>query len=503
MFSDLLLAFIFLASLFFRIFYVSHFDFAFTIDQARDMLEIRKVAVGHDLVFIGPITSLNGVFLGPFWYYFNLLPFLVGGGNPSSLVIFQILFFHASAFIFYLFFRKKNYPLAFWGSLMLLISPRLITATSYAFNANTTPVFVLLTILLLHLSLQIKKALPIFFLGLMSGLTLQMEAAFGVLLLPLSVFWLMVTKTKYFRHFFLGFLLTLTPQVMFEIKNKFIMTKTFLAEFSGQSDILGQRLDLLTKLADRISHYQGSLVASLPLPMIATIILFLVCLGLGLYYRNRFVLINVTLLLISILVYLVYPNRLKDWWTINLTIPYLLIIASSVSILWQKKNHLLKVGILLLFIYFVVNAVTYYYRLGTARLTERSNDPALLLNQTEALDWVYGRADGKGFKVYNFVPAIYDLNYQYLFWWYGKWKYGYHPMTVTYLDGVPEYIEKNQSYFNLPKPAEDLVFLIRENNPQFIDRELAWRQNFTSLCRIGETWLTGNIHIELLTSCKK
>src|SRR3990167_11030678 len=113
----LILVLFFIASFIFRIFYVSGYDFAFTIDQARDMLEIRKLVVGHELVFIGPITSLNGVFLGPFWYYFNLLPFIVGGGNPSSLVIWQIVVFHLTALVFFLYFARKDYPLAFLGSL--------------------------------------------------------------------------------------------------------------------------------------------------------------------------------------------------------------------------------------------------------------------------------------------------------------------------------------------------------------------------------------------------
>ena len=503
MLINLILALFFIASFVFRLFYVSGFDFAFTIDQARDMLEIRKLAVGHELVFIGPITSLNGVFLGPFWYYFNLLPFIVGGGNPSSLVIWQIVVFHLTALVFFLYFAKKNYPLAFLGSLFLLLSPRLFVATSYAFNANTTPLFILLSLLLLDRVLSVKKTLPIFLLGLLVGLTLQMEAAFGVLLLPLSLFWLVISKTKKLRHFFLGLLLTLTPQLLFELKHNFMMSRTFLTEFSGQSDILGQRLDPVARLTDRYQHYFGSLTASLPLTAAATIGLFLICLVIGLYHRHRFFLINLSLLLLSFLFYLIYPNRLKDWWTINLTIPYLMIFAGSLSHLWTKKNRLLKAGLTLFLIFILLHSGRLYLNLGKIRLKERSNDPALLLNQVDAIDWVYGRARGKGFRVYNYVPAVYDLNYQYLFWWYGGWKYGYHPSSVTYQDGVPEYIGNNARYWSETKPAEDLIFLIRESNQNFMDEENAWRKNYASLCAVEQERLLGNIIVEKLTPCKK
>jgi len=50
-------------------------NFAFTIDQARDILFIRQIANFHP-VLVGPTTSINGVFLGPFWYYFNLPAFI-------------------------------------------------------------------------------------------------------------------------------------------------------------------------------------------------------------------------------------------------------------------------------------------------------------------------------------------------------------------------------------------------------------------------------------------
>lgn len=499
---DLILALFFLASFVFRLFYVSGYDFAFTIDQARDMLEIRKLAVGHDLIFIGPVTSLNGVFLGPFWYYFNLLPFIVGGGNPSSLVIWQIVVFHLTALIFFLYFAKKNLPLAFWGSLFLLLSPRLFTATSYSFNANTTPFFVLLTLLLLDRALTVKKTLPIFILGLLAGLTLQMEAAFGALLLPLCFFWLVMAKTKKLRYFFLGFLVTLTPQLLFELKHNFMMSRTFLTEFSGRSDILGQRLDLTARLIDRYHHYLGSLAGALPLSLPLVLTLFIICLIAGLYSRSRFFLVNLSLLIFSFLLYLIYPNRLKDWWTINLTIPYLLIFAGSLSLLWSKKNQFLKVGLALLLIFILLHSGRFYLNLGKIRLRERSNDPALLLNQVEAIDWVYGRTLGEGFRVYNYAPAVYDLNFQYLFWWYGAWKYGYQPSSITYQDGVPEYIENNARYFSKTRPAGNLIFLIRESNQNFQEKENAWRKNFESLCAVEQERLLGNIIVEKLTTCR-
>ena len=80
------IAIIFLISTYLKLAPILNNNFPFTMDQARDMLDIREIAVGFHPVLIGPTTSINGVFLGPFYYYFNLIPFIISGGDPAFLV---------------------------------------------------------------------------------------------------------------------------------------------------------------------------------------------------------------------------------------------------------------------------------------------------------------------------------------------------------------------------------------------------------------------------------
>ena len=96
-----------------------NYNFPFTYDQARDMLEIRALGEFKDLAVLGPTTSINGLRLGPFYYYINLPAYWAGGGNPQTLVNWNIILFLATAgFIFY-FFRKKNIVLGFFERLFL------------------------------------------------------------------------------------------------------------------------------------------------------------------------------------------------------------------------------------------------------------------------------------------------------------------------------------------------------------------------------------------------
>src|SRR5689334_7908646 len=86
---------------------ILNYNFPFTMDQARDMIDIREIVVGKNLRMIGPTTSINGVYLGPFYYYFNTIPYILGNGNPSFLVYWNILFYLLAGLTLFLFNFKQ------------------------------------------------------------------------------------------------------------------------------------------------------------------------------------------------------------------------------------------------------------------------------------------------------------------------------------------------------------------------------------------------------------
>ena len=491
------------ASLSFRLFYVSDFNFAFTIDQARDMLEIRKIAIAHHPVTIGPTTSINGVYLGPFWYYFNLPAFILGRGDPTTLVYWTVIFYHFSVFLFWLRYRKTNPHFGTIGTFLFLISPRLLEATSYSFNANAAPAFVLLVLLLLEIVLESKKPLFTIILGILVGLSIQIEAAFCILLFPLVIFWLIKDRIHLIRQFTVGFVLTLVPQIAFEVKHKFMMTKIFIAEFSGQGDILGDKLSMSQKLADRSYRFLGDLGSSLPISQhIIWLLLFCLVLVILLPKTQKPALLSLSLIIFSIPFYLLYPHIIKPWYTISLAVPFIIIIASGMTSLYESRKTILKVSTLALLVLTSLKAYQQFSRQLGYKLTTRSADRASLLNQIETVDWVYQEAAGSGFKVYDYTPSVYDFNYQYLFWWYGSKAYGFQPISITYQDNVPAYVETLPKYqSNIRQNDQPAIFLIREGRLGFEEGEKAWRHQFDGLCKMGEAKLTGNIVVEKLTAC--
>lgn len=98
---------------FIRFFQTKDYNTPFTYDQARDMLDIRALGEFKDLAVLGPTTSINGLRLGPFYYYFNLPAYWLGGGDPQVLVYWNILLFLVSGGFIFWYFRKRNIILGF------------------------------------------------------------------------------------------------------------------------------------------------------------------------------------------------------------------------------------------------------------------------------------------------------------------------------------------------------------------------------------------------------
>lgn len=231
-----------LASIYLRVVTIANYNIAFGPDQARDMLEIRNIVIGHHLTLIGPVTDIIGLFLGPFWYYFNLIPFLISGGNPLSFVYWLIGWFLVAVIILYRYLKERNLTLAIVSSFLLLLSPLTLSLTRWAFNPHAVPIMMIFFIVILLIHIEESRLRWAVLLGVVCGIVLQLQAAFGFVLLPylLIVYFLRRESFKIFRASIVGFGITLLPQLVFEISHRFIMTRSLLTEFSGRSSYLGK-----------------------------------------------------------------------------------------------------------------------------------------------------------------------------------------------------------------------------------------------------------------------
>lgn len=492
----LLFLVIFIISLLLKLLPILNYNFPFTYDQGRDMLELRNIVVGGHLTLIGPTTSINGVFLGPFWYYFNVIPFVLSGGDPQALVYWIVVWYLLAGFLLYYYLSKVSSSLAFFASAIYLMSQALFYSSRFSWNSNLMPPFTIFYFLILVNYLKKANSKNSILLGAISGLSMQIQAAFGVLFFPFSIIssFIYKTKLKYMGINFLAFLATLLPQIFFELRHQLVMTKTFLGEFTGKTTILGEKLTFEQTILSHFNNFKNTVEGIINLPDKLALYIFITALFFLLYkvitktidksLRDYF-LMPFLFLIFSFLFYLLYQYPLKGWFILGLYIPFVFIIATFLAeIINLRKISLSVLAAIILFAAFN-NTITSQSRL-IPKENDRSTDKSNIRNEMEAIDWVHKYANGRSFKAYNYISAVYDYPYQYLYWWLGEKKYGLHPNTLTYLDNVPEYVPGGSIKFLTKRKVakrDDPIFLIIEED-EMPSRKEAWLGNFSKLCLV-------------------
>lgn len=471
-------------------------NMAFTMDQGRDLVDVRQIWEGRDLKLIGPTTSINGVHLGPLYYYLISLPYLLSSGHPISVLVWQIIFFHLSVFFFWYTFKKKNLNFATFISILILLSPISFYANRYFWNANFMISFAVIyfTLLLRHAQ-SILSPRQDFILGFVSGLSLQIEAAFGVLFLPfafLNFFIRKLTLPQYSR-LLLGFFLTLLPQIIFELAKGFPMTKIFLSEASGQTAILGEKMSLYDRYWERLGSFKLTLIHSsninpdylLPIFYVSLFFFILLLKKKTDTLSTNLAKTSFAFIIFSFIFYLFYSSTLKSWYVFSLSLVFCFYLGSIIFEVysWSRLGKYLAFLFVSLLLWSFIKAQNEQLVISS----KKSSDPSAYANQIQVVDDVYKQINNEAFYVYNYIPSVYDYPFQYLFWSHGLKKYGYSPNDLGYLPNQPEYIKNKNSFLVNQKVANSktktVLIIQKGNNSDYFGK---WMGNFAHLCKISE-----------------
>lgn len=491
---------IFLISGFTRYLQTKNFNTAFTYDQARDMLDIRVLGEFKDLAVLGPTTSINGLRLGPFYYYLNLPAYWIGNGNPQALVYWNIILFLVTAGFIYFYFSKRNLVLGFLIASLFLMAPQMFNLTRYFWNANMATYLSVYFFVALWNFLEKKDNKSILWLGLTASLLTQFEAAFGIVCLLFSVLIILINKqVKHWKIFLIGAIPWFLPQILLEIKNKFQMTKLLLGFFSGSNQVLGDKLGFFETVSSHLSKilgfFEGQFIASYGWGLWILILSIILILINKKYRRNG--LYFFSFIIFAFLFYIsVYRHELKSWYLESLRVWYCFVVAIGLA----NINKLKKVAIFLFGFLLIRNV--YLVKIDQWQFINQkpSDDPKNLSNLIENIDWVYKKTDNSGFEAYTYVPEVYDYPSHYLYWWYGIKKFGYMPNKISYsLTEVPEYVrDQNMFYEKTKENKTEKIALIYETKDLYI----GWLNQFNDYCLIDK-WETGwRTTIEIREKCK-
>ncbi|KKU92454.1 MAG: hypothetical protein UY21_C0001G0077 [Microgenomates group bacterium GW2011_GWA1_48_10] len=403
----------------------------FFYDQARDALVATGIMRG-DFVLVGPSADTSGLFMGPLWYYFLTPLYFLAQGNPAIVLWLTSFLDLATIILLYsvakLVFDRKTALIAaaIWSFGALPVA----YARTLSNPASTALWSLLIFIGLVKIGQNDRSGSLIVALSL--ALLYQLNPASAYLL----TFWVGVSLIFLRRHLtnrrwlalcLILFLLSFSPQLLFEIRNHYPslehLRNLFLAAGPTEGFFYGLYLrwtNFLGELTNYLFYGQPvwSLVALLG--------------GAALFVRGsaRYRLLLGLWLTLPLFSYFFlyfrgesHPHYLLGW------IPAAVLIFAY---LISRLSRVFPPVALAIFVFFIFSATFGWGKeIILKQHIAQPADPNTvgLADQIGVVDYIYQDAAGEPFGYHNYgiVPYWEDAEWQYLFSWYGQKKYGYLP----------------------------------------------------------------------------
>lgn len=316
-------------------------------DQGYDFLIIKALTEGNFTLLgpkIGPYNNIGNLYLGPAYYYL-LAPWLVLFKlDPMGPAVFTVLSSLATILLIYIIAAKylsKNIAIlasSFYGLNALLVQQSRATS-----NPHLIPLFASISIFS-YLKTTEDKAKSFFWpllAGVSMGIAFQLHYLAFSLLLTYAVFLLISKKFKALSLSIIGFILSLSGEIFFELRHDFFITNIFFAQLKGGHVFSsGETLD---HIHDSLSLINNTFFLGIN-PIIGLIIFAL------LYFaaqknliHNKLFQFLLALVFIGIICVIIYPGQAMIHYFATTYVSIILIISTVIiHNLNQKKNISLK-----------------------------------------------------------------------------------------------------------------------------------------------------------------
>lgn len=447
----------------------------FYYDQGRDAKVIWDLWHNGNIFLIGPTTGIEGIFLGPFYYYFIAPFYLLGNGTPVAPAIWLALV-NVGGIAVMFFIAKKYFGLtsAFLTAFFLSFSLNFVQSHRWLANPTPLPLFAALCVwFILAVIHSSQNHLSWALLGLCIGLSLQLEAASAIFFFPSTLLIFFVNRQAI--HFtrinlillIISFFITLLPQLVFDLIHDHILSQAFhrflLSEQSFRpalTGLLNQRLifyfDIFsTKFAFGAQHIL-SLIVILTLSVVFSL-------------KKLFSPVHNTIYiwwltpLVSLLFYHGNHGYVWEYYFTGAFPFFILSVSVILAAAWTKRWF----GKLLVSLFVLIFTFQNFPRLKNY-LSAGVDGPVhvTLGSSLPAVNWVFQDAGSQPFNVDAYVPPVISHSYDYLFLWLGSTQY--HTLPATQL--VP------------------LLYTVFEQDPPHPERLETWlaRQKGIGIIELGQ-----------------
>ena len=263
-----------ITAIFFRFWQIRDYV-VFLGDEGRDMIVMRQIFTERHLPFLGPTASVGGFYLGPI-YYWMAAPFLfIFRFDPVGPSVMVAIFGVATVLLLYKFLKEA---VGFWPAILTgflySTAPLIVRYSRSSWNPNPLPFFSLLMIYFLYLGITRRKIIYFLAAGASLGIAIQLHYLATILIAIASLIILLHTNFKrwflIFLTFIVGFIITFSPFLIFEIRHNFPNFKTIL-EFVTRGTTVGYKTknfvwlisNIANILLEQLTQLKGTIVTKL------------------------------------------------------------------------------------------------------------------------------------------------------------------------------------------------------------------------------------------------
>ncbi len=453
----------------------------YTYDQGRDFLKAAEIIKTKRPTFIGPTTGVEGLFHGAWWYYFLATIFLFSGGAPSGFYL-AVFIAHLAAVVMFAVFLKDKF-----GPTISLLFLLIVTGSSYFIqlsffpsNNTLTPAAVLLYLYSLTMILKRRKGVKfLFLLGLSLGFIFETEVSFGLLFIPVFVISCLISrqlrllagKINNILYFLAGLAIPFIPRFLFEIKNRFLQSKTiitFLVHPTATNPV-----SLKGAFFDRLSLFTNYFKQIFNSPPLAFLFVIIFIVGFLITIKSKVKDSNIFHILIAqvVLLFLISLLQMKNFFWANYFegIQYLFLFIVLMSFKFTEKIKSFKFPKSILIIA-LASLLLFDF---TKSISAKAAPPLIGLRANIfAVKKLYLQTGNSDFCVRIYTPPVIPYTYNYLFNYYSQSKNLKKP-TQSYVKKQCWYIIEREPYEfrvkkwraeNIPKGAAILKQEIINDN---------------------------------------
>lgn len=476
-------------------------DFLYLIDQARDLLLVKEIAVNHDMPLIGARSGLGGIFHGPLWLFMLVPTFILSGGDPYFTLVPVILFISLLTVLIGILVGWKLYGMKYGllCGLFLSISQTSLASVANFSNAHVMPLIFLLFLFSIILYMRGKEQFFILSIFLI-GIGIHFEVAFAVFLFPITLlamaFRRNIPKLKTLIVSLLVLGVSLANYILFELKNGFLMSKAATKLISGNSEVIKgyeKYADVTFRIGDRIRSFIDSFYAPLfTQSSLGGILIFTILIGaivlLGISYQKK-KLANyhkeyIFILLIPLVIFslfIIYPHPIWSHYILPLYISSVLafVLALKIFITSLAKGSLLSVLTISVIVLPALTWVGTTYFSGSKVMVPNSG---MYKDQEKVAEWIFNDAGEEKFGYLVYTPRVLTYQMDYLMWWKGSQRqntnYINNKFALTYLILTP------------PDEGDDKAHTFWKENVIYTKGKVIKRQKFPNGMVVEKTLIS-------------